>query len=68
VPKHERAIFFVEMLVEARPRRRACEQAGERGLAHRERVSSHVLTVKLDQVEGVEEHACVVAPIADAVK
>jgi alkylation response protein AidB-like acyl-CoA dehydrogenase len=26
-------------------------------LAHRERITPHVLTIELDQVEGVEEHA-----------
>ena len=55
--EHERAVLLVEVLIEAKPGRRASEQAGKRRLAHRERITPHVLTIELDQVEGVEEHA-----------
>ena len=51
-----------------KPGRRAPEQAGKRRLAHRERITPHVLTIELDQVEGIEEHARIVPPIADAVE
>ena len=63
-------IRAVRLYVFVQPQTRRCarEQASERCLAHRERVSPHVLTVKLDQVKAIKEHACVVAPIADAVK
>jgi hypothetical protein len=44
------------------------EQAGKRRLAHRERITPHVLTIELDQVEGVEEHAPIVPSIADVVE
>ena len=63
-----RLVFLVEVLIEAKPGRRASEQAGKRRLAHRERITPHVLTIELDQVEGVEEHARVMVPIADAPK
>jgi hypothetical protein len=47
---------------------RASEQAGKRRLAHRERITPHVLTIELDQIEGVEEHAPIVPSIADVVE
>jgi len=46
-------VRLVRVLVEAEPRRDTGEQAGERGLAHRERFAPQVIAVKLDQVEGV---------------
>ena len=64
----ERAVLLVEVLVEAKPRRRAREQAGKRRLAYHERISAHVLAVKLDQIEGIDEDAFIVVPIADAVE
>ena len=64
----ERPVGVIHVLVETEPRRDTGEQAGERSLAHRERFAPQVLAVKLDQVEGVEEDARVVVPIADAVK
>jgi hypothetical protein len=36
----------------AQPQRRAREQAGERCLAHRERIASQVFAVELHQIEG----------------
>src|SRR5207342_1531894 len=68
VREHERAVLLVEVLIEAKPGRRASEQAGKRRLAHRERITPHVLTIELDQVEGVEEHAPIVPSIADALE
>jgi hypothetical protein len=68
VREHERAVLLVEVLIEARPGRRASEQAGKRRLAHRERITPHVLTIELDQVEGVEGHAPIVPSIADVVE
>jgi hypothetical protein len=48
--EHQRAIVLVDVLVEPEPRRDTGEQAGERGLAHRERFAPQVLPVELDQV------------------
>src|SRR5262249_34359806 len=42
--------------------------AAQRCLAHRERVPPQVLAIELDQVEGIEEHACVMAPVPNPVK
>jgi hypothetical protein len=36
--------------------------------AHRERITPHVLTIELNQIEGVEEHAPIVPSIADVVE
>jgi hypothetical protein len=55
------------MLVQPQARRRAREKAGECRLANSERVTPQVVTVQLDQVEGVEEHARVVPAMADTV-
>ena len=60
--------MLVEVLVEPKSRREVGEQAGERRLAHCERIAPQVITVKLDQVERIEEHARVVPPIPDAVE
>jgi len=49
-------------------RHRAREHARERRLAHRERLAPQVITVELDQVECVQEHVLVMAPIADAIE
>jgi hypothetical protein len=62
---HERAVLRVEMLVEPQARRRAREHAGERRLAHRQRVAPQV---QFDQVEGVEEHVRVMVPVSDAIE
>jgi len=35
----------------------------QRCLTHRERVPPQVLAIELDQVEGIEEHACVMTPV-----
>ena len=51
------------MLVEAKTRRRSGEQARERGLAHRERLASHVIAIELDQIEGVKEDVRVMLPV-----
>jgi len=66
--EHKRAILLVHVFIEAQPRPRTREQAGERRLTHSERVTPQVVTVQLDQVEGVEEDARVMLAIADAVE
>jgi hypothetical protein len=41
VREHERAVLLVQVLIEARPGRRASEQAGKRCLAHRQKVGEN---------------------------
>jgi hypothetical protein len=60
--------LLVEVLVEARARRRTPEQARERRLAHRERVAPKIAAIELHQVERVEEDARVVTLVPDAVE
>src|SRR5262249_20515932 len=43
------------------------ELGSEGGLAEIERITSEVVAVQFDQVEGVEEYVAVIAPIANAV-
>src|SRR6516164_5741752 len=68
VLEDERPVVLVEVLVEAQARRRARKQAGQCRLAHGERITAQVVTVELDQVEGVEEDARVMVSIANAVE
>jgi hypothetical protein len=44
------------------------QDGSERSLAHLKRVSAQVVTVQLDEVEGIEEDARVVPPVADAIE
>ena len=63
------AVIALEMLVEANAR--ACspgQDRRERGLAHFQRLAAQVVAVQLDQVEGVEEDARVMAPLAYAIE
>jgi hypothetical protein len=66
--EHQRPVFFGQVLIVSQSRRRTCDQTGQHGLANRVRVAPQVVALKLDQVEGVEEHARVVAPVADAIE
>jgi hypothetical protein len=61
VREHERAVLVVEVLIEAKPRCRAPEQARERSLAHCERVAAQIVAVEFEQVEG--EVAITSAPV-----
>ena len=66
--EHKRAILLVYVFVEAQPRPRTREQARKCCLTHRERIAPQVVAIKLDQVEGVEEHGRIVLPIPNAVE
>ena len=66
--KHERAVRLFHELIEPEAGSRAGEYAGERCLAHLERVTPQVIAIKLDQVEGKQKHVLVMAPIPDAVE
>jgi len=50
-----------EMRIELHPRQSSAQQAGQRLLAHLERLAPQVLAVKLQQIEGNENDALVVA-------
>ena len=58
----------LDVLVEAQAGRGLGKHRGQRGLAHLERLAPQVVAVQLDQVEGVQEDAGVVAAVADAVE
>ena len=55
---------FVEPYAGARLGHNRCE----RGLADLKRVAPQVITVQLDEVEGVEEYALVSAVVTDEIK
>jgi hypothetical protein len=44
------------------------QDGSERSLAHLKWVAAQIVTVQLDQVEGIEEHARVVVPVSDTVE
>ena len=65
--KYERPVFLdVFVQLDARPSTR--DQAGERSLAHLQRIAPEVLPVQLDQVERIEEHGMVMAPVPNPVE
>ncbi len=65
--EHGRAVGL-DMLVEPHAGRGLGQDGGQRGLAHLKRFAPQVVAVQLDQVEGVEEHAGVVAAVAQPVE
>ena len=58
---------MVKMLVEANAGSSRGQRRRKRGLAHLQRVAAQVVAVELDQIKCVEEHAAVVAAVADAI-
>jgi hypothetical protein len=67
VPKYDVA-RFVDMLVEQQARFGVAQELSEHCLAALDGLAAQVLTVKLDQVEGVKEDAPVIAPVAQPVE
>jgi hypothetical protein len=65
--EHERA-FRLQVLVKPHPGPSASEQPGQSCLAPLEWFSPQIVTVKLQDIEGVHEHAGVVVPVADALE
>src|SRR5215510_7964081 len=58
----------LDVLVEAQTGRGTPQYRCQRGLPCIERLTPQVVTVQLDEIEGVQEHASVVPPVADAVE
>jgi hypothetical protein len=44
------------------------QNGGQRGLGDFERVAAEIVAVQLDEVEGVQEHAAIMAPISDVIE
>ena len=57
-----------EMLVELHPRQRSAQQAGQRLLAHFERLAPQVVAVELQQIKGDENDVLVVAAMPQHLK
>jgi hypothetical protein len=68
MPEDQRAVLALKMLIEPQARRRPRKHACKRGFTHAERLTSQVLAVEFDKVEGIEEHARIMPPVADAVE
>src|SRR5262249_41432437 len=57
-----------DMVVNLQPYRRFGEQPDQQHLAPLDALAPQVITIKLNEVEGVEEHAPVIAPVAQPAK
>jgi hypothetical protein len=62
-----RAVAF-QMLVEAQAKASFGQHTSKRGLAHFQGITPHVVTVQLDQVEGIEEGPVVMAVVANEIE
>src|SRR5262249_37379523 len=67
VGEHGRTIGL-DVIVEPQARSGTPQYRCQRGLPCIERLTPQVVTVQLDEIEGVQEHASVVPPVADAVE
>ena len=69
MPEDDLAVVTFQMLVEAGCRGPALARTDASvALRTYERIAPQVVPVQLDQVEGVQEHAAVVAAVADAIE
>jgi hypothetical protein len=66
--EHHFAVLMLKVLIQPQARTGLGQDGGERGLPHLKRVAAEVVAVQFDQVEGVQEDAGVIAPVADAVE
>src|SRR5262245_41153516 len=57
-----------DVVVNLQPYQRFGEQPDQQHLAMLDRLAPQVITIKLNEVEGVEEHAPVIAPVAQPVE
>jgi hypothetical protein len=62
-----RAVAF-QMLVEAQAKARFGQRTSKRGLAHFQGIAPEVVAVQLDQVEGVQERAVIMAAVANEIE
>jgi len=58
----------LDVLVEPQAGRSLGQDGCERGLANLKRLAPQVVAAELDQVEGIEEDATIIAAVADAVE
>jgi hypothetical protein len=58
----------LDMLVEAQAKASFGQHTSQRGLAHFQGITPHVVTIQLNQVEGVEEDALVSALVTDEIE
>jgi hypothetical protein len=68
VPENEFAVVMLKMLIKPQTGHSLGENRRQRGFADFERIAAQVVAVQFDQIEGVEEHAGVIAPVTDAVE
>src|SRR5262249_56545998 len=57
-----------DVVVDLQPYRRLGKQPDQQHLAPLDALAPQVITIKLNEVEGVEEHAPVIAPVAQPVE
>ena len=66
--KEDSGTVLAKVLIETQLGRCSRKQAYQCCLADVQRLASEIIPVELDQVEGIEEHVRVVAPITDALE
>ena len=66
--KHERAVRLFHVFIKPQAGSGASEHAGKGYFAHIERVAAQIISIKLNQVEGIEKHVRVMVPISDAIE
>jgi hypothetical protein len=59
-----RAVVMLKMPVQAQPRPTPAQQTCQSRLGGLQRFAPQILTVQFEQVEGEQEHAAIVAPLA----
>ena len=68
MPEHRFSVVEFHVLVEPDARNGLGEHRRERRLADHERIAPQVVSIQLDQIEGIEEHAVVIFAVAYAIE
>jgi hypothetical protein len=66
--KEDSGAVLAKVLIETQPGRCSRKQAYQCCLADVQRLASEIIPVQFDQVEGIEEHAIIIASVPDALK
>jgi hypothetical protein len=68
VPEYGLAVFLLDVIVEPNAVANPCHDICQGCLTDFDWIATEVVTVQLDQIEGVQERAAVMAAIADVIE
>jgi hypothetical protein len=68
VPEHRFSVVEFHVLIEPDARNGLGEHRRERRLVDDQRIAPQIVSIQLDQVESIEEHAVVMTPVTDALE